>query len=191
LILHLGATGSFANPTIGLHRLTADWGEGTAGSSSPTVSGGGSGFAASAGDATWNERFGGSTAWTSPGATGDFNPVASATLVVGNTLDGLEYIWGSTSAMVDDVQYWLDNPAANFGWVLVNANDGSSSSVRAFYSRSATQNSLGNPLDFSWRPRLIVDYSFVPEPMSAVLVLLTGLQLAAFCRRPRRARIAA
>ncbi len=189
LILHLGAASSFANPTIGLHRLTADWGEGTAGSTSPTVGGGGSGFAAGPGDATWNERFSGSTAWANPGATGDFSPVASAALVVGNTLDGPDYVWGSTAALVGDVQQWLDNPAANFGWSLVNANEGSSGSVRAFYSRSAMQNSQGNPLDPSWRPRLIVDYSFVPEPTAAALLLLAASPAVALRRRHKQVRI--
>ena len=145
LVMHLGAAGSTAGVTIGLHRLTADWGEGTAGSSTPTVSGGGNGFAAAPGDATWNERFMGSAAWSSPGASGDFNPAASASRIVGGEVGIPDYVWGSSAATVADVQNWLDSPATNFGWALINANEGTNQSVRAFYSRSATLNSTGKP----------------------------------------------
>src|SRR5262245_36670583 len=61
------------NQTIELHRLTRDWGEGTANNSSPSFGGTGMGAPANPGDATWNEAMFGSVAWTSPGATGDFD----------------------------------------------------------------------------------------------------------------------
>ena len=52
--------------TIDLHRLTADWGEGTAGNTTTSISGTGTGFPASEGDATWNQRFYQQTDWTAP-----------------------------------------------------------------------------------------------------------------------------
>jgi hypothetical protein len=170
LTMYLGAAGNAVGQPIGLHRLTADWGEGTAGSSSPTVSGGGNGFAASPGDATWNARFLGSTSWTNPGATGDFVAVASAVTTVGNAIDA-PYSWFASAAMRDDVQTWLDHASSNFGWVLVNQNEAASQTVRAFYSSEATLNSAGDRLDPNWRPVLTVTY-LVPEPAAAVLLAL-------------------
>src|SRR5687767_8728810 len=49
----LGLAANSANVTIGLHWLNVDWGEGNAGSTTIPVSGGGNGFAAANGDATW------------------------------------------------------------------------------------------------------------------------------------------
>lgn len=171
LTMYLGNAGSALPQSIGLHRLTADWGEGTAGSSSPTVGGSGNGSAASPGDATWNQRFFGSTNWTSAGATGDFASVASTTTIVGNALD-TPYHWFQSTAMRDDVQGWLDNPGSNFGWAVINSNETTSGSVRAFYSRSATQNSTGGTLNPDFRPMLTITY--IPEPTTTLLLLLAG-----------------
>jgi hypothetical protein len=91
---------------VGLHRATADWGE--AGSN-----GSGSGATALAGDATWMYRFWDTDAWSSAG--GDFAATASDTLTV---LDEGTYVWDG-AGLVGDVQFWLDHPASNFGWVLV------------------------------------------------------------------------
>jgi hypothetical protein len=181
----LGLAANNANVTIGLHRMNADWGEGTAGSTSIPVSGGGSGFAAGPGDATWNARFHSATTptlWSVPGATGDFNSMASATTTVGGsgTLES-PYSWTSTPSLVSDVQSWLDSPLTNFGWAVVSANESSNQSVRAFYSSEATQNSSGGTLDPAWRPMLTVTY-VVPEPATAGLIAIVG-QLALFRRR--------
>jgi hypothetical protein len=156
--------------TIGLHQLNVDWGEGGAGSSNPAIGGGGNGFAAGAGDATWNERFFGSASWASPGATGNFNPVASATATAGEALDS-PFFWLSTPGLVSDVRGWLDAPATNFGWALVNTNETSPQTVRVFYSSEATQTSTGAPLDPTWRPTLTVTY-LIPEPASVLLLIL-------------------
>src|SRR3954465_843157 len=75
------------NQTIGLHRLSLDWGEGTAGAGNAAVNGTGNGFASTGNDATWNERFAGTSAWPTPGAGGSFAAVASATAVVGGPID--------------------------------------------------------------------------------------------------------
>jgi hypothetical protein len=173
LRLYLGSA-SGSSVTIGLHKLSKDWGEGTAGSSSPAVSGGGMGFTASAGDATWADAKAGSVPWSNLGATGDFAPVASASTAVSGPVD-TPYIWASTTQMVSDVQSWLDTPATNFGWALVNVNEGTSGTAKAFYSRSATQNSsnVANSLDPTWRPTLTVTY--VPEPAAGGFFLITSL----------------
>jgi hypothetical protein len=178
--LYLGLSPNTDSQSIGLHRLTADWGEGTAGSTTPTVGGLGNGAPAAAGDATWNARNFGSNSWSSPGATGNFNTVASASGLVGGTPDN-PHTWASTVALVSDVQSWLDSPGTNFGWALVNANEVNAQTFKAFYSRSATLNAQNNSLDPSFRPALIVNY--IPEPTAAVLAMLAAAILLAARRR--------
>ncbi|HEX5471125.1 MAG TPA: DNRLRE domain-containing protein [Lacipirellulaceae bacterium] len=165
LSLYLGNAPNSNVQTIGLYKLTKNWGEGTAGSSIATVGGSGAGFPASPGDATWSDAEFGSVPWSSPGGTGDFDPVASATAFVGGPVD-TQFTWTSTTALIDDVQSWLDDSATNFGWVLVNANESTNQSVKAFYSREATQDSSGvpNSLDPSWRPSLAVTYETPTSP---------------------------
>lgn len=123
-----------------LHRLLTDWGEGS------SLSFGGSGAPATAGDATWLHTFYPAQTWTTPG--GDFDSTASATTIVLN-VQGF-YAWGSTAQMVADVQGWLDNPSANFGWTLIG-NEIDFQTARKFASREyvTAQN----------RPRLHITYT--------------------------------
>ena len=113
----------------------------------------------------------GSAPWSNPGGTGDFDPSPSASLTVGGP-DDMPHTWLSTAALVSDVQSWLDNSTANFGWALVN-NEATTQTQKIFYSRSATRNSSGvpNSLDPSWHPTLTVTY--VPEPGTALLVVVS------------------
>jgi hypothetical protein len=182
LRLVLGNAPNATSQTIGLHRLQAGWGEGTAGNSTPGIGGGGNGFAAANGDATWNARFLGTSLWTNPGGTGDFNATASASLAIGGAIDN-PHTWLSTPGLVSDVQGWLNNPSTNFGWALVNTAEATSQSIKVFYSRSATQNSTGGTLDPAWRPLLTVTY-VIPEPGTVALVLFGGmLQLVSIRRK--------
>lgn len=172
LRMYLGNAPNSSSVAVGLHKLSKDWGEGTAGSSNLSISGSGMGFTAAPGDATWADAKMGSVPWSNLGGTGDFNAVASSSTAVSGPID-TPLIWNSTSQLINDVQNWLDSPASNFGWAIVNANEGSDNSVKAFYSRSATQNStnVANSLDFFWRPTLTV--TFIPEPLTIVQVLFT------------------
>jgi hypothetical protein len=172
LTLYLGMAGGGESQSVGLHRLTKDWGEGTAGSDLPTVRNAGAGFAASLGDATWNANFFDTSLWSSPGATGDFNPVASSTTIITDVVD-TPFTWLSTPELVSDVQNWLDSPTTNFGWAIVNADEVSIATARAFYSREATVDASGDPMDLTRRPALTINY--VPEPNAAVLMLLFSL----------------
>jgi hypothetical protein len=131
--------------TLALHRVLADWGEGT---SNSNVMGGGIGAAATAGDATWIHRFFSATNWTNAG--GDFDATASAT----QSVDGEQaWTWGSTPDMVADVQGWLDDPAGNFGW-LVRGNESESRTAKRFNSREH--------IDANTRPQLLVTYTAAP-----------------------------
>jgi hypothetical protein len=168
--MYLGSAPNSNPQSIELHRLLVDWGEGTAGSSSPAVGGGGNGFAAGSGDATWNTPTFGSGAWTNPGATGDFAAAASAASSISGPVETF-FTWNSPGLLAD-VQRWYLNPATNFGWLLLNAGEGTASSVKAFYSRSAPQNASGGTINPEFHPRLIVTY--VPEPSALVLACLAS-----------------
>ena len=95
--------------TVELHVLLADWGEGTSNANANE----GQGAPATPNDATWRHRFFDTTFWTTQG--GDFSATVSASQSVG---DIGQYIW-SSAQMVADVQSWLNNPASNFGWLVL------------------------------------------------------------------------
>jgi hypothetical protein len=95
--------------TVELHKLLADWGEGT----SHAPMGEGDGAPATPNDATWRHRFFDTIFWVTEG--GDFSAVASAAQSVGGVG---QYMW-SSAQMVADVQEWLDSPASNFGWLVL------------------------------------------------------------------------
>src|SRR6266436_8452764 len=95
--------------TVELHKLLADWGEGT----SHAPMGEGDGAPATPNDATWRHRFFDSVFWTNEG--GDFLAMVSASQSVGGVG---QYTW-SSAQMIADVQSWLDNPANDFGWLVL------------------------------------------------------------------------
>ena len=126
LSLHMNRSIVGALP-FALHRVLKDWGEG---SSNATGGGGGSGAPATTGDATWLHTFYPTSLWTTPG--GDFAAATSATIVV-DTVN--TYTWGSTPGMVADVQFWANDPAANFGWILIG--DETQNSTKRFDTRES------------------------------------------------------
>jgi len=109
LTLNMSMTPSANLRTTELHKLLADWGEGT----SQASGGEGSGAPATTNDATWRHRFFDTIFWTSEG--GDFSDAVSASQLVGGV--GV-YAWSSPQ-MIADVQSWLDNPITNFGWLVL------------------------------------------------------------------------
>ena len=112
--------------TVELHKLLADWGEGT----SHAPMGEGDGAPATLNDATWRHRFFDSVFWTTQG--GDFSATVSASQSVGGIG---QYTWNSAQ-MVADVQSWLDNPASNFGW-LVLGDETASVTAKRFDTRES------------------------------------------------------
>ncbi len=127
-----------AEESLELHRVLADWGEGTSSTK------GGRGAPASTGDATWIHSFYDSDLWSQPG--GDFSADISSTAIVGG--EG-SYVWGSTPEMVGDVQKWLDSPETNFGWLLLG-NETASGTAKAFVSRHSTDASMQPQLSISF-----------------------------------------
>jgi hypothetical protein len=147
--------------TFVLHRVLAAWGEGTGTGpfgENPAV-----------GNATWNSRRHGIALWTNAG--GDYASVPSADAQVAS--------WGTFewTGLAGDVQYWLDHPAENFGWLLASDSP-MPLSGRQFGAREA-----GGQLV----PQLKIDYTPIPEPATLVLAASGGvLLLVAAARRRRR-----
>ncbi|MEZ5304593.1 MAG: PQQ-dependent sugar dehydrogenase [Verrucomicrobiales bacterium] len=128
------------NETVSLHRLTSDWGEGASNASGEE----GAGANAQSGDATWRFNFFNTNSWTALG--GDFAAGPSASATVGS-LTG-SYAWSSPQ-LAGDVQAMLDNPAQNFGWIVIG-DEGPGASAKRFDSRTAAQTAN--------RPKLTVEY---------------------------------
>ena len=149
LTLTLVSAGPSGDQTHSLHRLTADWGEGT------SVGFGGSGAPATPGDATWSHTFFPDSFWINPG--GDFDPAASAAQVVGIT-PGMTYAWDSTPQLVADVQDMLDDYCGNFGW-LVQGNEIDFNTAKKFASKEN--------LTPEWRPVLMVSFERAGSPKPA------------------------
>lgn len=128
--------------TVELHKLLADWGEGT----SHAPMGEGDGAPATPNDATWRHRFFDSVFWTMQG--GDFSATVSATQSVGGTG---HYTW-SSAQMVADVQSWLNNPASNFGW-LVLGDETATATAKRFDTRESAS-----------PPILTIEFRVAPSP---------------------------
>ena len=134
-----------ATTNVELHKLLADWGEGT--SNAGKSSGAGQGAPATTNDATWLRSFYNTASWTNPG--GDFSSTISGSTSVAGPNGTGSHTWASTAQMVADVQNWLDNPSTNFGWLLKASETANTS--HAFYSREWTT--------ASQRPTLTIDYT--------------------------------
>ena len=135
----LKAAGNSITPhNFTLHKLLSNWGEGTS-------NGNGSGAAATINDATWQNTFYPASNWVISG--GDFVNNASAT-AVGILNEFTE--WSSTQ-MINDVNTWIANPSANFGWIIRGQED-TRGSAKAFASREA----------LSFYPRTLTIYYSLP-----------------------------
>ena len=126
LSLNMSMTSSDTLRTVELHKLLADWGEGT----SHAPGGEGTGAPATPNDATWRHRFYDTIFWTMQG--GDFSATVSASQSVGPIG---QYMW-SSAQMLADIQSWLDNPANNFGW-LVLGDESTSATAKRFDTRES------------------------------------------------------
>jgi hypothetical protein len=155
LVLSMNQTNSGVQ-TVSIYPLLRDWGEGA--SDAPQGEAGGT--SALDNDATWLHTFyeinnpdNPNSLWTNNG--GDFNAEASASIEV--NLEGV-YTWGSTEAMVNDVQNWLDNPQENFGWIIRGDESGEVTAKR-FISKDDPEGS---------NPQLLISYTIPNDPPVAV-----------------------
>jgi len=120
--------GNFGDIAYSLHRVTRGWGAGT--EVGPVE--GGFGAPADTGSATWDAARHGVELWDLMG--GDYLPTPSATGVAGPV--GTVASW-SGPGLVADVQAWVDDPSANFGWILVSGIEGEQQRVKKFHSSEA------------------------------------------------------
>jgi photosystem II stability/assembly factor-like uncharacterized protein len=142
LSMHMSRTPVETARTVELHKLLADWGEGTSDASGEE----GDGAPATPNDATWRHRFFDTIFWATQG--GDFSNTVSASQSVGAIGD---YTW-SSAQMVADVQSWLNNPVNNFGW-LVLGDESTSQTVKRFDTRESSS-----------PPVLTIQYTSGPTP---------------------------
>jgi hypothetical protein len=164
--------------TFSLHRVLNDWGEGDK-TGGPTP-GGTLGAPADEGEATWLARFHSTNApvlWAAPGGDADTDYVAapSASAAIGGSGTTNAF---SSSAMLDDVQAWLANPEANFGWMLIQTNENVLGQARRIGSREDAAAAPVLTIVYSAALRIenarLVDneflFSFLAEPESEYTV---------------------
>ena len=140
-------TNRLANSTFAIHRMLRDWGEGTA----PGNRGG----LAFPGEATWNDRFATNFSWASPGGAAGTD--YSATMSGSKPVTGLgNYIFGSGSNLVADVQDWLDHADSNFGWMLMSLSESTPKTARGFGAREDPANAAILRVDYTSPPWRLV-----------------------------------
>jgi hypothetical protein len=137
------------NAPFGLHRMLRAWGEGN---KSPLTQPG-RGLPADAGEATWNCAFHPTNTWTTPGGTPDvdFSSVESSSQFIYGVGDS-PYRFETTPELVADVEDWVNNPASNFGWMLLCDDELSNFTARRFGTRE----------DVDFPPLLEIDYLVPP-----------------------------
>jgi hypothetical protein len=123
-----------------LHRVLADWGEGT------SASNGGGGAAATPGDATWIHTFHAATFWMHNGAQFDGTP--SARLVI--TGPGVYRF--ESDALLREVRLWMLHPDRDFGLILIG-DETRGQTARAFASRENPDPAVRPVLEITYRGR--------------------------------------
>jgi hypothetical protein len=105
----------------------------------------------SAGTVTWN------TPWQGPGISDstDVSSTASASVFVADFGD---YTFTNAPSLIGDVQLWISNSSANFGWLLISQDEVTAKTARHFAS--------GPPLTISYT---------VPPPPPPPPVVYTNL----------------
>jgi hypothetical protein len=134
---------------IRVHRILADWGEGTA----VGQGGGGAGAPARLGDATWTHRFLGGEPWINEG--GDFAPEVLTTLTVG----GPGSYQFSSAGLASAVQDMLDHPEQNFGFMFIGPEQPSILSAKRFRSREFSTQSVRPKITIEYTPPCVADWN--------------------------------
>jgi hypothetical protein len=126
---------------IELHKVQKLWGEGI----SDPIGEEGSGAQAEPGDATWLHTFYDTELWSNSG--GDYITDSVSASVSVNDVGYYEW---SSSQMINDVRFWINNSFFNDGWILIG-DESTLTTAKRF-------NTKENEID-SLRPKLIVTYT--------------------------------
>lgn len=135
-----------------LNRVLVDWGEGTGFGERP------GGREAVEGEATWNNRFHPDQAWSAPGGQFgvDFAEEQSALIenVHGSKTRATTYRFAMNAQGVADLQSMLDDPSANFGWVVTSAEESTGLTARRWVSRETRNEGPPPELKITYTPGL-------------------------------------
>lgn len=108
-----------SNNLFDYHRVLVPWGEGTG--DNTALFPGQVGRPALPGESSWLMRLAPTNAWTIPGGAEGFDYVAQpsgSVFVAQETGTQNDYnVLAISNRLVADVQFWLDNPGLNFGWL--------------------------------------------------------------------------
>jgi hypothetical protein len=156
-ITRMSANGG-APSTFELRRVLVPWREGTKKSNLGSL--------ASSLETTWSHRSYPDTPWTVPGGGpgADFAASASATAPI-ISVEPVNF--GTTPGLVADVQFWLDNPSQNFGWVLMTQSEGTPATARRFGSREDPTNT----------PTLSIKYQMPGNELRLTVIGVNGNQV--------------
>ena len=159
LTLTVIQSGDGGAQNVSLHRVLSDWGEGTSSAS------GGQGDLSSDNDATWIHTFYPSAEWGVPGGHFVANP--SATLELGSSGT---FVIENQLGLLADLEFWIENPDQNFGWILLGDESGRDKTVQKIGSRENNTESQ--------RPQLAVTYldPALPVELTDFDVVINGDQ---------------
>lgn len=157
-----------ANSTFELRRLLVSWGEGN--------KNGSAGLPATSGEATWISRFALLPQWAVPGGEPGTDFATNVSDAVFMSSLG-SYTFLSNSNLVADVQNWLDNTDANFGWMLLSQDEATPGTARRFASRESPSNAPALFIDFA-PPPVIVDASLQSTNITFHFTVVAGYDYA-------------
>lgn len=164
--------GGPASSIFALHKILRPWAEGS--------KMGFRGEFATMGEATWNHAIApgisasGGARWSAPGGVApiDFVAASSATTAV----SGIDtYLLGPAPGLLEDVQSWLRDSTANFGWILISQSETRGKTARRFGSRENPDHPPALEIEFNPPEQLRIEnvqrigtniqFHFTAEPL--------------------------
>lgn len=137
----------YAESVFSLRRMLRAWNEGV---NLPSIIAPGFGSPAQAGDATWTHACWDTNAWSVPGGLEGVDYAADISTAVTIASVSTDPYFFEAGGATTDVQFWLDHPELNFGWML-RAED----EITPFTARRFGARELDDPAS---SPQLLIDY---------------------------------